>query len=197
MGCRRKQCAGPPVSYPGPGGELGDTLAASLQVDARVTSTPIIRRILVPHDFSGAADAALTCAIGLARVLGARITLLHAFDDPAEGADDAADMVREMEPDLPERIGRAAHQKLEGVAARVRGAGVEITTKLRCGRPWCEIDSEAAAGPFDLVVMGTHGRTGLTHALLGSVAEKIVRTASCPALTVRESRRRTEMPEDG
>ena len=150
-----------------------------------MNSTLPIRRILVPHDFSDAADAALIEAIRLAHAFGAQITLLHAFDDPAEGADDAADVDRELEPELCENIGRQARKTLEKVAARVRGSGVEITTRVRCGRPWCEIDSEATEGHFNLIVMGTHGRTGLAHGLYGSVAEKIVRTALCLVLTVR------------
>lgn len=139
--------------------------------DTSMNSLLTTRRILVPHDFSDAADAALIDAIRLAHAFGARITLLHAFEDPAEGADDAAELVREMEPELCEKIGRQARKALEKVATRVRGSGVEITTKTRCGRPWSEIVSEAKEGRFDLIVMGTHGRTGLAHALLGSVAE--------------------------
>ena len=150
-----------------------------------MNSTLPIRRILVPHDFSDAADAALIEAIRLAHAFGAGITLLHAFDDPAEGADDAAALVRGLEPELCENIGREARKTLEKVAARMRGSGVEIATKVRCGRPWCEIDSEATEGHFDLIVMGTHGRTGLAQGLYGSVAEKIVRTALCLVLTVR------------
>jgi universal stress protein A len=164
-------------------------LVGSLQRGTGMNSTPPIRRILVPHDFGDAAEAALVYAIRFASAFGARITLLHAFDDPAEGADAAADLVSELEPDLSEKIGRQASKELEKVAAPLRGSGVEITTKVRCGRPWREIDSEATEGHFDLMVIGTHGRTGVAHALLGSVAEKIVRTAPCPVLTVRGLRR--------
>jgi nucleotide-binding universal stress UspA family protein len=68
-------------------------------------SPPPIRHILVPHDFGDAAEAALVYATRFASAFGARITLLHASDDPAEGADAAADLVSELEPDLSEKIG--------------------------------------------------------------------------------------------
>jgi len=79
---------------------------------------------------------------------------------------------------------RAAATALEGVAARTRKPGLEVHSVLRQGSAWSEINAAAKEEKADLVVMGTHGRHGLARALLGSVAEKVVRTAPCPVLTV-------------
>jgi nucleotide-binding universal stress UspA family protein len=150
-----------------------------------MSSLHSIRRILVPHRFGRGSETALAQGIGLAGMLGASITLLHAFDDPAEGGDDAADLVRELMPELAQRMVAEACRKLEKVAARVRLPGLTISTKARCGRPWIEISSEAAEGNFDLIVMGTHGRNRFVRTLLGSVTDKVAHTAPCPVLVVR------------
>ena len=88
-------------------------------------------------------------------------------------------------------LGRAS-QGLAEAARRVAAAGaLDVVTVLCEGSPYDEILAHAREGRFDLIVMGTHGRTGLEHMLMGSVAEKVVRTAPCPVLTVRagEARR--------
>jgi nucleotide-binding universal stress UspA family protein len=84
---------------------------------------------------------------------------------------------------------KASITALEGVVARSRRPGVNLETQLRQGAPWREIDEAAKQLKVDLVVMATHARKGLARALLGSVAEKVVRTAPCPVLTVH--------PEEG
>jgi universal stress protein A len=153
---------------------------------ARADGTTI-RRILVPHDFDPQADAAFRYALILAAPLAARITLLHAFEDPTERCDDVGDRIFESMPALVEPARKATIAKLEVIAVRGRSRGVDVTVAARCGRPWCEIDAEATEGQYDLIVMGTHGRRGLSHVLIGSVAEHVVRTAPCPVLTVREN----------
>jgi nucleotide-binding universal stress UspA family protein len=82
------------------------------------------------------------------------------------------------------QIERASSTALEGLAQRAHRPGVEVATALRHGTPWSEINALAKEMNADLVVMGTHGRRGVARALLGSVAEKVVRTAPCPVLTV-------------
>jgi nucleotide-binding universal stress UspA family protein len=145
-------------------------------------STPIPQHILVPHDFSEAAEHALSYALDLAGRLGARLTIVHAFEDPyavAESVQYSAEMLGVIEG--------AARTALDGVVARARRSGVAIEGVLRQGRAWSEIDAAAVAAKADLIVMGTHGRRGVSRALLGSVAEKVIRTAPCPVLTVHES----------
>jgi nucleotide-binding universal stress UspA family protein len=145
-----------------------------------MTSTPEIRHILVPHDFSDTAEHALSYAIVFAQKFGARITLLHAYEVPAYGYPDA--FVASFE--LMSEVERAAQASLEVVKARAAAAKADVAVSLRCGNPWAEITAAAEETKADLIVMGTHGRRGFARALLGSVAEKVVRTAPCPVLTV-------------
>jgi nucleotide-binding universal stress UspA family protein len=91
-----------------------------------------------------------------------------------------------MTSEMAGQIQRAATTALDGVGSRAQRSGVKVDTVLRHGPAWSEILAVAAETKADLIVMGTHGRRGLARALLGSVAEKVVRTASCPVMTVRE-----------
>jgi nucleotide-binding universal stress UspA family protein len=142
-------------------------------------TTPI-RRILVPHDFSDTADRALAFALDIAEKLHASVTILHAYEIPTYGFPEGPAMTVEMIG----QIERASGTALEGIAQRARRPGVEVTTALRHGTAWSEINALAKEMSADLVAMGTHGRRGVARALLGSVAEKVVRTAPCPVLTV-------------
>ena len=149
------------------------------------TPTFTIRRILVPHDFSDTADRALAFALDLAVPLGSRVTVMHAYEFiPYSFPETPAVTV-----DLSGEIERAARGALERIVAQARRPGVEIDSVLRRGAAWSEIDEAAKETHADLIVIGTHGRRGLSRALLGSVAEKVVRTAPCPVLTVH-------VPED-
>jgi nucleotide-binding universal stress UspA family protein len=143
-------------------------------------STLIPRHILVPHDFSDTAQQALAFAVDLAAKLGAKITIVHAYEVPSYGYPDGVALTAEV----ADGIRRAAETALEGVAARTRRPGLEVQALLRQGPAWSEINACARESHAELIVMGTHGRHGLARALLGSVAEKVVRTAPCPVLTV-------------
>ena len=143
-------------------------------------------RILVPTDFSATADLALTQARDLAEAFGASLHLLHVFEDPYTAAAYAPEVFATISPEyrdaaladaarqLDERLDAAGRKELSG------------TTDLVVGPPAREIVRFAASHGIDLIVMGTHGRSGLAHLLLGSVAERVVRTAPCAVLTVRE-----------
>jgi nucleotide-binding universal stress UspA family protein len=139
-----------------------------------------IRHIMVPHDFSDTAQRALEFALGIARPLRARVSVMFAYDVVAYGFPEAPAV-----PTDSAQIERAARAALEDVARRAQGTGVEVEGMLRRGVPWSEINAAAEETKVDLIVMGTHGRRGFARALLGSVAEKVVRTAPCPVLTVR------------
>jgi nucleotide-binding universal stress UspA family protein len=140
-----------------------------------------IQRILVAHDFGDVSDAALKFAIDLAEKLGARVTIVHAYEIPVysfpEGVAITADVggqVRMLTSDALDRVVRAAARP-----------GLDLHGMLRQGPAWSEIAAAATELHADLVVIGTHGRRGLAHALLGSVAEKVVRLASVPVLIAR------------
>jgi len=155
-------------------------MAGPLHACAEMNSVPKIQRILVPHDFGEAAERALVYALALAEKLGARITVLHAYEVPAYGYPDA--LVAAVE--FASEIERRAVEALEQIALRVRTPKVEVETTVRRGTPWAEIVKAAEQLPADLIVMGTHGRKMMPRLLLGSVAEKVVRSAQCPVLTV-------------
>jgi len=140
-----------------------------------------IQHVLVAHDFGEAAEHALSYAIDLADTLKARITVVHAYEIPVYGFPEGLALTVETVG----RIQSVASQALEGVVQRANRSGVGIHGMLRQGPAWSEIVAAASETKADLVVIGTHGRRGLAHALLGSVAEKVVRAAPCPVLTVR------------
>ena len=145
-----------------------------------------IRSILVPIDFSGGAEAAIALARSLAEPLGARIELLHVWEGeewkmpPMEFAVDG---------DAPRLLAEAAAHglALQGAAAWLAEAGtrgLRFRARFETGRPAETIARVAKERGHDLIVMGTHGRTGLARAVLGSVAESVVRISNVPVLTV-------------
>jgi nucleotide-binding universal stress UspA family protein len=146
-----------------------------------MTPSPLLKRIIVPHDFSDTAQRALDYALELAEKLGASIRVVHAYEYPVFSFPEApvltADLIRQIQD--------GARVALEGVVSRAKRPGVAVDSTLRQGPAWSEILAAAKDAEADLIVIGTHGRRGLSRALLGSVAEKIVRTAPCPVLTVR------------
>jgi nucleotide-binding universal stress UspA family protein len=159
-----------------------EALANGLQQEQGM-STTIPRHILVPHDFSDTAQNALSFALDLASKLGAHVTVMHAYEIPTFAYPEGVALTAEV----VSNIRRAAQTALDGVAARSRRPGLEVQALLRQGPAWSEIDASAKDMHADLIVMGTHGRHGLARALLGSVAERVVRTAPCPVLTVHGS----------
>lgn len=133
-----------------------------------------IQRILCPVDFSPVSAKALAYAERLAAGSRAELVLLHAFDVPASHT--YADIQNPSDP--------AVRQQLEGLPLSL--AATKPVRVLHAGPPGEVICWLAEQSACDLVVMGTHGRTGLKHLLLGSVAEYVVRHARCPVLTVGE-----------
>jgi nucleotide-binding universal stress UspA family protein len=162
----------------------GDVVAGKYRVDRVLVMTSpktFLRHILVPHDFSETGEHALTFALDLAEPLVARATVLHVYEVPVFAFPESPVVTT----DLAGQIEQAARRALDRVVARARRPGVTIDAVLRQGTIWSEIQAAAGEAKVDLIVMGTHGRRGLSRALLGSVAEKVVRTAPCPVLTVR------------
>ena len=142
-----------------------------------------IKRILAPTDFSAAGKSALDEAIGLARTLGATVTLFNVYELPQPIPDAGV----AYGPDVIDALAGAARGQLEHTRDELRQAGGEmppIEIKSALGNAHEAIVEEARRGGYQLVVMGTHGRTGLRHLLLGSVAERVVRMSPTPVLTV-------------
>jgi universal stress protein A len=135
-----------------------------------------VKSILVPTDFSKPSDAAVQYATGMALALGAQLYLVHVPGKTGE----------HFEANFP--VGQfetAARERLGTLVAPDDLARLRPEYALRIGAPAEEIVRYADARDVDLIIMGTHGRSGVAHLLLGSVAEQVVRTAPCPVLLVR------------
>jgi nucleotide-binding universal stress UspA family protein len=142
----------------------------------------VFHTLLVPHDFSADSAAALDVAIELAKELGAAVHQVHAYHTPIEmfspyGVALPTSVVPEIRQGAERRLG----EELE----KIRSAGLSGEAQVREGLAPDAIVEAARALGADLIVMGTRGRTGLAHALLGIVAERTLRTAPCPVLTVK------------
>ena len=134
--------------------------------------------ILVPTDFGEAADHAFDYALALAAKLGARIVLLNVLRPPALGLMESGAVVTDG---TAHAMHSAAQAELDRLADRSAGP---VETMIRTGEPHPEILQVATESRAELIVMGTHGRRGIRRLLLGSVAEAVVRSATCPVLTM-------------
>lgn len=141
-----------------------------------------IKEILVPIDFSDCSKKALRYAIALAKEHQASLTLLYVASTPAAiGENSALDYLH-----ASNETGAKAQRELAALAATEVHGQVIAKSLVRSGSPSIEIINAAENIPADMIVMSTHGHTGLTHTLLGSVTEHVVRRAPCPVLVVRE-----------
>ena len=146
------------------------------------------RHILVPTDFGDVAGAALDLALELAAKFGSKVTVMHAtWYPPATYAEYLQDIAWPTE----ELAGRIMNE-LSTVVAKAKQRHPDVDSLIMTGETWERVLEAAKSVGADLIVMGTHGRTGLSRALLGSVAEKVVRLSPVPVLTVSaEPERRT------
>jgi nucleotide-binding universal stress UspA family protein len=145
-----------------------------------------LKTILVPSDFSECSGAAVRYGLELARRFDAQLHLLHVVQDPltqpwaAEG----------FSIPLVDAVDKWRHDARLRLAGQVPAAdGERVTVAATVASPFPEILRYATENNVDLIVMGTHGRGGVTHMLLGSITEKVVRRAPCPVLTVRHPQR--------
>lgn len=141
------------------------------------------QKILVPHDFSEHADQAVDAAADLARRYDASVTLIHVHDVILYAMPEGIVLYpAEALTELFEQLTKKLEQAKRGVEA----LGLQRVDAMTLqGSPVTEILRQTAENGYDLIVMGTHGRSGIKHAVIGSVAERVVRRATCPVLTVR------------
>lgn len=145
-----------------------------------------VSRVLVPIDFSPSARAALEYATFLAGKLGAELEVLHVWEPPGYVGPDTLAL-------LPVPAGQPGWQQtrsevqreVERFIASTAARPARLTVRIEAGEPSDTILRTASDGGADLVVMGTHGRTGLARLLIGSVAEAVLRRSPCPVLTIR------------
>jgi nucleotide-binding universal stress UspA family protein len=147
---------------------------------------PKIRRMLVPTDFSQLSDIAFIYAVDLAADQGSQIRLLHVVDEGNFATAYPDGFFVEL-PNVRATLLEEAGARLEPMVERCKAAGVKASLQVLVGRPARIISELAVSQGIDLIVMGTHGRSGVAHLMVGSVTERVVRTAPCPVLTVRDT----------
>ena len=151
-------------------------------------------RILYPTDFSDQSLHALEYATGLAETYNAEIHCLHVVDEAYQywmsmGPDSVP-----VGPVLDDVVTGSQEQMNRFLAKHLADVSFPVSSSVVLGRPFMEIIGKARELPADVIVLSTHGRTGLSHILLGSVAEKVVRKAPCPVLTIRHPDYKFKMP---
>lgn len=152
-----------------------------------------IKTILVPTDFSEASESAVKYGKALAEAFGSSLHLVHVMEDLLAHAWAAEVYVASM-PSLRDEIEKEATERIGAMLTDQERQQLRVTTAIIAGNPFLEIIRYARAHEVDLIVLGTHGRGPVAHMLLGSVAEKVVRKAPCPVLTVRPAQHEFVMP---
>lgn len=164
-----------------------------------VRIVPTFNKVLSTTDFSEDSTLALGYAEEIARRFSAEIILLH-VDQPLPPVMVSPEIGPMMDVGAMSRIAEEqrllAQRELDAIVNRLRVGGFRARSLLKVGSPFLEIINTAQAEGVDLVVMGTHGRTGLAHVLMGSVAERVVQKAPCPVLTIRHPDRKFKHPLD-
>jgi nucleotide-binding universal stress UspA family protein len=151
-----------------------------------------IKTILFPTDFSQGARAAMDYAIALAQDYKAKLILLYVIQDISiaewyiPSSISAADLVEDMQ--------KSASREMEKWGAEAAVKVKDVEKAIVRGVPFVEIIGTAKEKKADMIVIGTHGRTGIDHMLFGSTAEKVVRKSPCPVLTVRMAGKEFKMP---
>jgi nucleotide-binding universal stress UspA family protein len=152
-----------------------------------------LNRILVPIDFSEFSRHALRYGCALAEKFGADLHLLNVVEPYYPPVPEAGMMLGEKDEYLS-GLKNAAERELTRLPDPSQAKGVTVVRSVVAGPPFVEIVRYAREHAVDLIVVGSHGRSGLAHVLMGSVAERVVRKAGCPVLTVRPGQQEFVMP---
>jgi nucleotide-binding universal stress UspA family protein len=147
-----------------------------------------IKTLLVPTDFSERSSAAVEMALSMAKQVGAKTLFLHSLD-----WSDHPDEMTAMSDEGYAFMKDQASAFLNDLVQKALKQGVEASAELANGVPFLEIIQAAGKHHADLIIMGTHGRTGLQHLMMGSQAERVLRQAPCPVLTIK-NRKETLAP---
>jgi nucleotide-binding universal stress UspA family protein len=146
---------------------------------------PRLRRIMHATDFSPASTAALKRAMAMAKADRAQLIIVHVMTPPSLALPGDGYISPSLYEDLESSARAQAQKRLNAIVARARKAGVRATGLLLEGVPHERVARAARAKKVDLLVIGTHGRTGLAKFFVGSVAARLIASVSCPVLTVR------------
>ncbi len=153
----------------------------------------VLEKILVPVDFSEASDNALRYGKAFAEAFNSELHVLHVFEEPVVPAWTTEGYIPALQS-VREELEKRARQKLEECLSAEEREKFRAQLVLKTGSPFVEIIRYARDTDIDLIVIGTHGRGPIAHILLGSVADRVVRKAPCPVLTVRPSEHEFVMP---
>lgn len=157
-------------------------------VTISTTSALGIRSILVPIDFSAHSKNALKYAIPLASQFGATLHLVYVVEPTVYPADLGFGQV--VLPGVEDELRQKGAEELHALIEREIGGQVRATAAVRTGSPHQEILREAEEKAVDMIVVATHGHSGVEHMLFGSTADRVVRHAQCPVLTIRPQQRK-------
>ncbi|MBW1963053.1 MAG: universal stress protein [Deltaproteobacteria bacterium] len=150
-----------------------------------------IKTILCPVDFSEISTNAMEYAVFLASHHHAELLLLHVVEHLQEF--EQYQILVFTSQELAEKMEKQAHEELNKLTGQIKKT-IKVETVLRQGKPFVEIIKEAREKDMDLIVMASHGRTGISHMLMGSVAEKVVRKANCPVLIKKKKNTQFDIP---
>lgn len=146
---------------------------------------PTFTNILVPVDFSPVSKRVLANALSIAKRFEASVHVVHAFELPPPLRPDLTVWSGEFRASLEVQAHGEGVRAMRALLGEQEFSYGKVSTEVKEGHPYDVIIAAAEAMKSDLIVMGTHGRTGLSHLVMGSVAEKVMRHAACPVLTVR------------
>ncbi len=142
-----------------------------------------VQRILVPIDFSEHSKHALQYAVSFAKQFGSELLLIHVVEQQVYPADLSFGQI--VVPGFERELRDHAKKELDGLIKSSTVKGIKVHAIVESGKPFLEILDAAEDEEIDLIIIATHGHTGVEHLLFGSTAEKVVRKASCPVLVVR------------
>ena len=145
---------------------------------------PNIKKVLVPIDFSDYSKGALRYAVNFAQMFNAEMILVYVVEPVIYPPDFSMGQI--AIPSINTEWDTKAKEELDKLAANEIPKNIKVTTIIRTGKPFLEIIDTAAELDTDIIIIATHGHTGVEHILFGSTAEKVVRKAPCPVLTLRE-----------
>ena len=143
-----------------------------------------IKKILVPIDFSDYSKNALKYAVQFAKHFNAKMYLIYVVEPVIYPADFSMGQVAIPSTDID--LSKRAEEELNNLAKTAIDPALKVECIIKTGKPFVEINDTAAEKDVDLIIIATHGHTGVEHMLFGSTAEKVVRKAPCPVLTLRE-----------
>ncbi len=146
-------------------------------------STVNLKKILVPQDFSEYSLHALKYAVTFAELFNSELIILHIVEPIVYPADFSFGQV--SIPAMEEEIRKHSEEQLNELVTKEIPKKIKATAIIRIGKPFIEIVEVAKSENADLIVISSHGRTGMDHVLFGSTADKVVRKAPCPVLTIR------------